>query len=79
MRRYVGYVLLTLLFLVLIFIVQNAETIGLRFLFWSADIHRAWVVLVILAVGALLGWFLRGLAQRMRPHLRGRAGASRAQ
>jgi len=50
-----------ILFLVLgllfaIFIVQNAEVVQVRFLFWSAQASRAIVILGTFVLGLIVGW-----------------------
>lgn len=42
--------------LVLLFIVQNIAMVEIQFLFWSFSMPRAIVLLVVLAIGILIGW-----------------------
>jgi len=39
-----------------IFIVQNAEVVRVRFLFWSAQASRAIVILGTFVLGLIVGW-----------------------
>lgn len=50
------YVGLTLLVLVVIFIVQNAVAVDIRFLLWKVTMSRSLVILIVLAVGIAIGW-----------------------
>ena len=38
------------------FIVQNAEVVQVRFLFWSAQASRAIVILATFVLGIIVGW-----------------------
>ena len=53
----VGLVLLTLL---VIFAIQNAQELEVEFLVWRFSMRRALVLFVVLAIGVVLGWVLRG-------------------
>jgi len=53
-RRYLG---LGLLLLVVIFIVQNAAVVDIRFLIWELSMPRALMILLVLAAGFAIGWF----------------------
>jgi uncharacterized integral membrane protein len=46
--------------LVLLFIVQNVAVMNLRFLFWTLSMSGALLMLLVLAVGVILGWLLHG-------------------
>ncbi|MGR8918027.1 MAG: lipopolysaccharide assembly protein LapA domain-containing protein [Gammaproteobacteria bacterium] len=54
---------LTLVALVAVFAVQNAEIVEIRFLFWGVRMSRALMTIVLLAVGIAVGWLLRGFRQ----------------
>lgn len=47
--------------LVIIFMIQNVETVDIKFLAWSATIPRAIMVLVVFVVGIFLGWAVKGI------------------
>lgn len=50
--------ILVLAGLTLLFIFQNVTSIEIQFLFWSARMPRSILMLLILGVGFLIGWFL---------------------
>ncbi len=54
------YLVLALIALVLIFTVQNAVVVDIRFLFWSFSMSRALVIFFTLSIGVVVGWLLRG-------------------
>lgn len=57
-------VIVTLACLAGIFVLQNAAVVEVHFLFWSARLSRALLILFLLVIGALIGWFLRAYLQR---------------
>jgi uncharacterized integral membrane protein len=56
--------MLTLLLAILsvIFVLQNTEVVGIRFLFWTLSMSRVLLILLLMAVGILIGWLLHGLS-----------------
>ena len=51
--------------LVVLFAIQNAEVVEVRFLFWSLLISRALLLFLVFAFGMVVGWLLhRPLAGR---------------
>ena len=58
---------LVLLALVLIFAVQNVTRVEVQFLFWSLSLPRALLIFVVLSIGIIVGWFMRGMIRRSRP------------
>jgi len=52
--------ILALIALIAIFIVQNAEVVELRFLFWTMAMSRALMFVFLVLVGIATGWLLRG-------------------
>ena len=50
-------VLLVIVLLFAIFIVQNAQVVEVRFLFWKAQASRSLVLLGTLLLGLIAGWF----------------------
>jgi uncharacterized integral membrane protein len=50
-----------LMIFVAVFALQNVATVELTFLLWSFSLPRAIMVLVVLAVGFIVGWLLRSL------------------
>lgn len=51
---------LVLVGLVIIFTLQNTETIGVDLLFWELDASGAIFVFLNFAVGVVVGWVIRG-------------------
>ena len=43
-----------------LFIIQNTAVVETRFLFGSSQMSRSLLVLLLLAIGIIIGWFLRG-------------------
>ena len=52
-------VLLVLVLLFAVFIVQNAQVVEVRFLFWKAQASRSLVLLGTLLLGLVAGWLSR--------------------
>jgi uncharacterized integral membrane protein len=46
--------------LVSVFIVQNAEVVELRLLFWTIAMSRALMFVFLVLIGIACGWLLRG-------------------
>jgi uncharacterized integral membrane protein len=56
-------ILVTLLLLML-FTLQNTETVGVRILFWRFSFPLAALVFLVLLIGVGAGWTLHGLWRR---------------
>jgi lipopolysaccharide assembly protein A len=66
-RNHVKLILVALVTaLVVTFVMQNLAAVEIRFLFWTFALSRALLVLIVLAVGILLGWLLSALVRRHR-------------
>ena len=52
--------------LAVVFIIQNASVIELRFLFWKLAMSGALLMILILSTGIVLGWLLRGIFGRRK-------------
>jgi uncharacterized integral membrane protein len=52
---------LVLLGLLLLFALQNAAAVQVRFLFWQLDMPRSLLILVLLVIGMIIGWFSKTL------------------
>ncbi len=50
-----------LLVLVTLFAVQNSQVVEIRLAFWSVEISRALLIYLMLAIGIVIGWFLRAI------------------
>ncbi|MFQ5935643.1 MAG: lipopolysaccharide assembly protein LapA domain-containing protein [Acidiferrobacterales bacterium] len=55
---------LGVLFLVILFTLQNTEVVTITFLFWQFSMSRVLLIFVFLAAGVIVGWVLHGIAQR---------------
>lgn len=51
---------LILVAVVSIFIVQNAEVVDLRFIFWKISMSRSLMYVFLVLIGIAIGWFIRG-------------------
>ena len=56
------YVSLFLMCMAVVFIVQNAEVVEIRYLLWTLSISRALLMFLVLAIGIITGWLLHGMA-----------------
>jgi putative membrane protein len=52
-------VIATLVFLFALLVIQNAQTVEVRFLFWKTEASRAIVLLLTFGIGFLAGWLAR--------------------
>lgn len=59
-------VAIVLLVLVLIFTVQNAETVNIKLLFWTLSAPRAVLIVLTFLFGVVAGWSLRIVSRRLR-------------
>jgi len=50
-----------LIALSLIFVLQNTQVVGIRFLFWTLTMSRVLLILLVLGIGVLVGWLVHGL------------------
>ncbi len=53
-----------LLALLVLFTLQNAEVVQVRFLFWEASLSRVVLIFLVLGIGMLIGWGLKSLSRR---------------
>lgn len=44
----------------IIFIVQNAAAVEMKFLFWSLEISKSLLIFIVLCMGVIAGWLLSG-------------------
>ena len=51
-------VIATLVFLFALLVVQNAQIVEVRFLFWKTEASRAIVLLLTFGIGVLAGWLV---------------------
>lgn len=64
LRPIVSFVLIGI---VLVFAVQNVADVEVQFLIWSFALPRAILIVVVFALGMLIGWILHSLRIRKRP------------
>ena len=55
---------LTLVALVIVFALQNVTLVEVQFLFWGLALPRALLIFVVLMIGMIAGWFIRGSVRR---------------
>ncbi|MEA5445288.1 LapA family protein [Gammaproteobacteria bacterium AB-CW1] len=55
-----------LMALVISFVMQNRETVGVEFLIWTWEASRAVVLFTVFLVGVAAGWLARGAAIRRK-------------
>ncbi len=58
--------ILVIVVLALIILIQNAHTVTFELLFWKAEISQVLLVLIMLAIGFLLGFLIAKLTGRRR-------------
>jgi uncharacterized integral membrane protein len=61
--------ILVVVVLALIILVQNSQIVTFRLLFWTAEISQLLLVLLMLAIGFVLGFLIAKLTGRRRPPL----------
>lgn len=52
--------------LVLIFAMENTQTVEIRFLAWAVSMPRALMIVVVLGIGLVAGWLLRSFSGRRK-------------
>jgi len=52
--------------LVIIFMVQNVETVDIQFLKWTAHLSRAIMILIVFVVGIGIGWVVKSIGYRKK-------------
>ena len=57
--------ILTLLLtgLVLIFVIQNASVVEIKYLLWSFEISRALLYFILFSAGIIIGWLLNSYSK----------------
>ena len=58
------WVIIALIALAVIFIFQNIAEVQIQLFFWTITTRRAFMVFLLLVIGALIGWFARGIYMR---------------
>jgi uncharacterized integral membrane protein len=52
--------------LVIVFMVQNVETVDIQFLTWTAQLSRALMILIVFVIGIGIGWVIRSIGYRRK-------------
>jgi len=47
----------------LIFVIQNASVVEIKFLLWSFEISRALLYFILLSAGIIIGWLLNSFSR----------------
>lgn len=59
-------ILIVLIAIGVLFAIQNVADVEVQFLLWSFALPRAILILVVLALGMLIGWILHSVHARRR-------------
>ncbi len=46
--------------LLLIFVIQNTTAVEIRLFFWTVSMSRALMLFLMVSIGIVIGWLLRG-------------------
>jgi uncharacterized integral membrane protein len=65
---------LVLAFLAFVFIVQNTDPVQVTFLFWSVEMSRVVLLLIMFGAGMIIGWVLSGYLRYVRGRQSGASG-----
>lgn len=60
-------VLLVLALLFAVFVIQNAQVVEVRFLFWGTQASRALVLVGTFFLGIIVGWFTSWFRKKEKP------------
>ena len=52
--------------LTVVFIIQNTAVMELKFLFWTLSMSGALMAILVLSIGIILGWLMRGIFSRRK-------------
>ncbi len=52
--------------MVVLFIIQNVTIVEVKFLFWTLQISRALLMVLIMSIGIFMGWLLHINFSRMK-------------
>lgn len=58
--------ILILVFLAVLFIIQNVALVEVQFLFWSIQMSRSLLMFLLVAIGIIIGWFLHSFFKHRR-------------
>ncbi|MFC1494728.1 lipopolysaccharide assembly protein LapA domain-containing protein [Thermodesulfobacteriota bacterium] len=57
---------LIIICIIVIFFIQNAATVEIELLFWTITMSRTLLMLLLLSVGVVAGWFLKYISEHFR-------------
>jgi len=60
------YIGLALFLLVVVFTIQNAVAVEIKFLVWHLSMSRSLVLFFVLAIGIIIGWITSAYLHRKR-------------
>ncbi|MGB5324575.1 MAG: LapA family protein [Pseudomonadales bacterium] len=63
-KKLITTVILSLL--AVLFIIQNAEIVQIKFLLWEVYMSRSLLVVLLVMIGALIGWFSHAIFRHSR-------------
>jgi uncharacterized integral membrane protein len=66
---------LVLIFLVVIFIIQNTAVVEIRVFFWALGMSRVLLMFILLAIGIIVGWLLNSYSVHRKKSLDSRSKA----
>lgn len=58
--------ILILVFLAVLFIIQNVALVEVQFMFWSIQMSRSILMFLLVAIGIIIGWFLNSFFKHRR-------------
>lgn len=64
--NYKMVIILILVFLAVLFIIQNVALVEVQFLFWSIQMSRSLLMFLLVAIGIIIGWFLHSFFKHRR-------------
>ncbi len=62
MLKFKMFLGITLLFLVVLFTLQNVAMVEIQFLLWGFSIPRSLLLFIVLFIGILIGWVMKTIA-----------------
>ncbi len=69
---------LLLILIVIIFAVQNYEVIPIKLFFWTVEVSKAFLVILVLLIGVLLGIFTSTASAYRRKKMKEKASETKA-
>jgi len=52
------------IFIIVVFTLQNSESVAVNFLFWKLEMSRVILILVVLVIGFILGYIFHSLRRK---------------